>query len=106
MKIVINKCFGGFSVNDNIVKTLNLESRYDLEDDRTNAKLIELIESGVNVNGEFSDLVVIEIPDDATDYIIEEYDGYESILYVLDGKIKRVQPSFFSDVFVVQDTIF
>ena len=89
MKIVINKCFGGFSVNDNIVKMLNLESRYDLEDDRTNAKLIELIKSGKNVNGEFSDLVVVEIPDDATDYMINEYDGYENAFYVLDGKIKR-----------------
>ena len=89
MKIVINKCFGGFSVNDNIVKMLNLESRYELEDDRTNTKLIELIESGKNVNGEFSNLVVVEIPDDATDYIIDEYDGYENVLYVLDGKIKR-----------------
>jgi len=90
MKIVINKCFGGFSVNDNIVKMLNLESRYDLEDDRTNTKLIELIESGENVNGEFSDLAVVEIPDDATDYMINEYDGYENVLYVLDGKIKKV----------------
>ena len=90
MKIVINKCFGGFSVNDNIVKMLNLESRYELEDDRTNTKLIEIIESGKNVIGEFSNLVVVEIPDDATDYIIDEYDGYENVLYVLDGKIKRV----------------
>lgn len=90
MKIVINKCFGDFSVNDNIVKMLNLESRYELEDDRTNAKLIELIESGKNVDGEFSNLVVVEIPDDATDYMIDEYDGYENVLYVLDGKIKRV----------------
>lgn len=90
MKIVINECFGGFSVNDNIVKMLNLESRYDLEDDRTNVKLIELIESGVNVNDDYSDLVVVEIPDDATDYMINEYDGYEDVLYVLDGKIKRI----------------
>ena len=90
MKIVINKCFGGFSVNDNIVKMLNLESRYDLEDDRTNVKLIELIESGEDVNGDYSNLAVVEIPDDATDYMINEYDGYENVLYVLDGKIKRV----------------
>jgi hypothetical protein len=90
MKIVINKCFGGFSVNDNIVKMLNLESRYDLEDDRTNARLIELIESGEDVNGDYSNLTVVEIPDDATDYMINEYDGYENVLYVLDGKIKRV----------------
>ena len=90
MKLVINKCFGGFSVNDNIVKMLNLESRYDLEDDRTNAKLIELIESGVDVNTKYSNLTVVEIPDDATDYMINEYDGFENVLYVLDGKIKRV----------------
>jgi hypothetical protein len=90
MKIVINKCFGGFSVNDNIVKMLNLESRYDLEDNRTNVRLIELIESGEDVNGDYSNLTVVEIPDDATDYMINEYDGYENVLYVLDGKIKRV----------------
>lgn len=89
MKIVINKCYGGFSVNENIVKMLNLVSRYDLEDDRTNVKLIELIESGVDVNTRYSNLTVVEIPDDATDYTIEEYDGCEYILYVLDGKIKR-----------------
>lgn len=91
MKIVVNKCFGGFSVNDNIVNMLNLESRYDflLRNDRTNVKLIELIESGEDVNGEFANLIVVEIPDDATDYIIDEYDGYENVLYVLDGKIKR-----------------
>ena len=90
MKLVINECFGGFSVNDNIVKMLNLESRYDLEDDRTNVKLIELIESGENVNGDYSNLTVVEIPDDATDYMINEYDGYETVYYVLDGKIKGV----------------
>lgn len=90
MKIVINRCFGGFSVNDDIVKMLNLKNGYDLENDRTNAKLIELIESGVNVNSRFSNLAVVEIPEDATDYVIEEYDGCEHILYVLDGKIKRV----------------
>ena len=90
MKLVINKCFGGFSVNDNIVKMLNLESRYDLEDDRTNAKLIELIESGADVNTKYSNLTVVEIPDDATDYMINEYDGFENVLYVLDGKIKRI----------------
>ena len=90
MKIVINKCYGGFSVNENIVKMLNLVSRYDLEDDRTNAKLIELIESGADVNTRCSNLTVVEIPDDATDYMINEYDGFENVLYVLDGKIKRV----------------
>ena len=32
-------------------------------------------------------LVVEEIPDTATDYMISEYDGAEEVYYVLDGKI-------------------
>lgn len=91
MKIVINKCFGGFGVNDNVIEKLNIENAYyDLEDNRTHAGLIELIESGMDVNTKYSNLVVVEIPDDVTDYMINEYDGYENVLYVLDGKIKRV----------------
>lgn len=91
MKIVINKCFGGFGVNDNVIEKLNIESvYYDLENNRTHAGLIELIESGMDVDTKYSNLVVVEIPDDATDYMINEYDGYENVLYVLDGKIKRV----------------
>ena len=89
MKIVVNKCFGGFDVNGDTMERLNLDNPYELEDDRTNAGLINLIESGVNVNTDFSNLEVVEIPDDATDYMINGYDGYESVLYVLNGKIKR-----------------
>ena len=90
MKIVINKCFGGFGINGDTMERLNLDDPYELEDDRTNAGLINLIESGVNVDTDFSNLKVVEIPDDATDYMINEYDGYEHVLYVLDGKIKRI----------------
>ena len=90
MKIVVNKCFGSFKVNMETVKKLNLETPWDLECecDRTNSALIELMESGFDVNSDVSELVVVEIPDEATDYKIVETDGYEQLFYVLDGKIK------------------
>lgn len=89
MKIILNKCFGGFGVNDDILERLDLENYYDLEKDRTNEKLIRLIEAGVDVDTRFSHLVVFNIPDDATDYIINDYDGYETLIYVMNGKIER-----------------
>jgi len=86
MKLIINSCFGGFGVHPNILKKYDIQHR-NKEDLRTNEKLIELIESGVNCDTSYSRLVVKEIPDGVTDYYIEEYDGVETILYVLDGKI-------------------
>ena len=38
-------------------------------------------------NNHIGDLVVVEIPDGATDWDIYEYDGLETIIYVLNGKI-------------------
>ncbi len=92
MKLVINTCYGGFGIKPEIIKKYGfnkrdlLDYRYEKES-RTDKKLIELIESGVDCNGTCSKLAVVEIPDEATDYYIEEYDGAENVLYVLDGKI-------------------
>lgn len=40
----------------------------------------------ISEEGSF-DMGVVEIPDEATDYLITEYDGAESVYYVLNGKI-------------------
>ena len=87
MKIVINTCYGGFSVNDEVAEKLNYDSIYNY--DRTDSRLIEMIEAGEDVNGEYADLQVVDVPDDATDYYIVNNDGNEDLLYVLDGKIFR-----------------
>ena len=81
MKMVINANYGGFG--------LNVAEQYedwvlDFEDDRTNVELVEFVETHPN---ECGDLKVITIPDDATDWEMNEYDGWESIIYVLGGKI-------------------
>ena len=87
MKFVLNKCFGGASLSDWAVKQLNLNSHYDADYD--SPEVIDLIEryGSERVSGSCALLKVVEIPDDATDWEIEDYDGFESIIYVVDGKI-------------------
>jgi hypothetical protein len=88
MKIVINKDFGGYGLNEKwekIAETLNVSE--DDEQMRTHPDLIQEIETGEYENDNYAELGVVEIPDDSTDYEINEYDGFESVIYVLDGKI-------------------
>ena len=87
MKIVINTCFGGFSVSKKVMKEMGWDSPYDCED-RTDPKLIEIVERlGDEANGEYADLVIVDIPEEATDWHLDNYDGSESIVYVVDGKL-------------------
>lgn len=81
MKVVINRCYGGFSVSKKVYKKLGLKSGYlsnvdfGIESNNYNAyrahpKLIK--------TGEYAKLDIVEIPDDV-DWTIEEYDGREWI---------------------------
>lgn len=84
MKMVINACFGRFSINQKIADIFGFD-RYN--EKRTNRQLIKLIELGVDCNGEDSELIVVDIPDNATDCYICCYDGSEIAIYVVDGKV-------------------
>lgn len=100
-KIVYNACYGGFSLSDEaIAMYLDLKGytytskkhglvtmfavegwenfrRGDIE--RTDLVLVKVIETlGVKANGDFSNLVIKDLPK-GTRYRITEYDGYESI---------------------------
>lgn len=87
MKIVLNRCYGGFGLKRQYIKALGYE--YDGDVPRTDSGLIELIErlGPTEVSDVFADLEIVEIPDSASDWRIEEYDGAERVLYVLDGRI-------------------
>ena len=87
MKFVLNKRFGGASLSDWAVKQLNLNSHY--EADYGSPEMIDLIEryGSKKVSGRGALLKVVEIPDDATDWEFNDYDGIESVTYVVDGKI-------------------
>lgn len=81
MKIVINGDFGGFGFG--VAEQFEDWVR-EFEGDRSNAELIAFVEAHPN---ECGDLVVVVIPDTATDWEIDEYDGNESVIYVVNGKI-------------------
>lgn len=85
MKIAINRSWGGFSLPKEVARTLGVEVYDDSHAVRTNPALIEMLEAGKKVN----DLQLAEIPDNATDYMVDEYDGLESVIYVVNGKLHR-----------------
>ena len=85
MKVVVNHCYGGFSLPDDFCKKYNLERYTNI--DRTDPRLIEYVEKHPEQRFNFSKLAVVEVPDEATDWEINDYDGSENIIAVIDGKI-------------------
>jgi hypothetical protein len=94
MKVVINGCYGGFGLSKEAYEFLNIgyrestgfchpdnfDIRVDSKDFRSSENLIKCVESlGEKANGRCASLEIIEIPDDVTDWYIDEYDGMETI---------------------------
>ena len=105
MKIVINRCFGGFGLSDQAIQRyselagLNLVSKegglfglswyrdsvadenYFSSDDipRDDLNLIQIVEEMGELSwGPYSELSIVEIPDDVK-WTIEKYDGNEHV---------------------------
>lgn len=100
MKIVINRCFGGFDLSDQcyealggirreitsvlyfyiLPESIDPKSDIDKRSLRTNSKLIELMETKGSAwcSGNLAELKIVEIPDNV-DWIITDYDGVEQI---------------------------
>ena len=82
MKVVINGCYGGFSLSDEALACLGIPggSRYAYDDDRTNPKLVECVEKlgEAASHGLGSSLYVVEVPDDVK-WTITDYDGVEQV---------------------------
>lgn len=94
MKIVVNRCYGGFSLSEAVYNILGLKydgygylSNKDLGIDdeyhfayRSDPRLISAIEEvGIDdASGRLAELEIIEIPD-GVKWEIGEYDGFESI---------------------------
>ena len=83
MKIVLNKDYGGFHLPREYAEATDTNFYDDSFEVRTDPDLIEYI----TAHPHETDLKVVEISDEATDYDILEYDGLESISYVVNGKI-------------------
>lgn len=82
-KVVINTCFGIFSLSREAEDWLNINYNIKPSDyfdlTRHDPRLIECVETlGSEANGPFSELTVVKIP--GNKYKIEEHDGLESII--------------------------
>ena len=89
MVFVLNKCYGGFSLSPFAVERLGVSDPYaDLDSLQIDALAALIAEYGSEkCSGSFAKLKVVEVPDTITDWIVQEYDGIEVLIYVLDGKI-------------------
>lgn len=75
MKIVTNRCFGGYGLSDKACKWLNVPTdnctlfskgghNHAFDNDRTNPLLIACVEAlGSDASGELAKLEITEIPD-------------------------------------------
>ena len=89
MKVVLNKCFGGFSLSQYAADLLGVDVYGDPDEVRFDPQLVAYIEAfgSKRMSGSYAKLEIVEIPDNYTDYELDEYDGIERITYVVDGKI-------------------
>ena len=84
MKLVINTEFGGFSIPEPFCKKYGFAPHDRIA--RNDERLVNFVgEEGYEIWLGF--LEVVEIPDNATDYFIDEYDGIERVISVVDGKL-------------------
>lgn len=95
MKIAVNKCYGGFGISPTLLNKWNalypnraMEFLFEADYLRNDADFVRLVEAmGDEANAPASQIEIVEIPDYATDWMIDEYDGIERIIAVVDGKI-------------------
>lgn len=93
MEIVLNRNYSSFSISNFAKEKLGLDTTYpDKEEIRTDETLIDLIKKygSAKISSGFAHLRVYDLPEDMTDYMIQEYDGLETLYYVKDGKIHEI----------------
>ena len=96
MILVLNKCYGSFSISDFAMKELRISSKYPYRGEamgletRFHPDIAQLIDKygSAKISGTMANLQIFEIPDDVSDWEIEEYDGFERLIYVEDGKLR------------------
>jgi hypothetical protein len=84
-RIVINDCYGGFSLSDAaVIKYMDMAGItdtdfYDRDIPRNDPYLVKIVkEMGSLANGSCANLKIVEIPGDV-EWVVQEYDGAEWI---------------------------
>jgi hypothetical protein len=85
MKLVINKCYGGFGLSDAAIDQIrDLGGPYAntaqwASENRSHPILVEVVQNlGSAAFGECAKLAIVEIPD-GVEFEIDEYDGIEKV---------------------------
>ena len=99
MDVVINRCYGGFSISREAFEALlargskeamnvkaetlanyeQFNAYYLFENDRANPDLVAVVkELGQRASSKVAELTIVTIPDDV-EYTIEECDGFEHV---------------------------
>lgn len=94
MKVVINRCYGGFGLSKKAIemycekKAIDpgvwnefgyYDNFYDGHIDRSDSDLIEIVEQlGDKANGNCANLTIVDVPDNVNWYI-SDYDGKEHV---------------------------
>ena len=96
-KLVIAKA-GMFSLNDEAYDKLGIKSEDDIS--RDDSRLVSLVsqDGKVCTEQDGSELTIVEIPDEATDWIVEWMDPEglygEIVTYVVDGNVKHAYAEY------------
>jgi hypothetical protein len=84
MKVVINGSYGGFSLSKKAVDLLKIFKNdtgldfYEMK--RNDPDLVKVVEElGVEASGDYAELTIVELIDGLS-YLIEEYDGLETLI--------------------------
>lgn len=83
MYVVYNAPYGGWCIPAEVAEKLNVSQYAETKEVRTSPVLIKWVREHPG-----GDLALVRIPDAATDWVVWEYDGAETVFYVLDGKIR------------------
>ena len=89
MLYAVNRAYGGFSLSEELAKELGVNEYSSYEFVRTDPRTFASIRAGKE-----PDLAIIDIPDEATDWELNEYDGFETVTAVVDGKLYHVPTLF------------
>ena len=87
-KIVINAECGALYIPIELIEAYDWSKNYIFSDEiRTDPALVEWVEKNPD-----SELAIVYLPDNATAYHIEEYDGLETVLAVINNKFVELEP--------------
>lgn len=94
MELVVYAIHFGYSVPDEVMEALGIEDQYNGSVEvRSSKAFVDYVKNnGSDVYG------IVEIPKEATDWRIFEYDGAESVICVLNGKMVNADIKMYKKV--------